>query len=319
MVSIGVRQWRDLSAATFDRYAFMVNADFYLETKLPSKRELPLPVMPDAPGRANKIAYASKAYFVFKYLSMGYNQLLVVDDTCVAAHNTPDIFSLIPPEHCGFKRSDRKSAAISFKTIQSFQATSREEPVHFFENEYMNSGFLVYDYSMQEAFAPEKIVRASDLLYCKFPNQSLTYYLIKKSNIKLFPLPEGFNVIPGRHLSSGGRRALRDVRPYLGKGYVYHVTSHFAHRGKIIRQIYDHVSQDRTKNELSSAGPFESQISGLQGEVAALNAHLASAEAQEEKTRRRLLRMEHSLSWRVMRPLRGFAKALATLRRWTPL
>lgn len=315
MVSIGMRQWRDLSAESFAHYARMIGANFHLETRSPSRRDLPLPDMPDAPGRANKTAYASKAYFVFKYLSMGYDQVLVVDDTCIAAQSAPDIFRLVPPEHCGFKRTDRKSAAISFETIRAFQARRREEPIEFSAKEYMNSGFLVYDSSMRDAFSPEKIVDSSDLLFCKFPNQSLTYYLLKKANIKLFLIPEGFNVIPGGDLSSGGRKALRDVQPYLGDIYVYHVTSHFAHRSKIIRQIYDHVAQEWTHNQLHSDGSFGPEIFALRVKVATLTAQLASAEAHEEKARQRLLKMERSLSWRITRPLRSFAKALAILRR----
>jgi hypothetical protein len=126
-------------------------------------------------------------------------------------------------------------------------------------------------------------------------------------------LPEGFNVVPARHLSSGSRRSLRNARPHLGNSYVYHVTSHFAHRRKIIEQIYDHVAQEWTKDQLSPSGPFEPEIFPMRREIATLKAQLALAKAREEKARGRLHRMEHSLSWRITRPLRGLAQALARI------
>jgi hypothetical protein len=312
MVSLGDRQWRDLPAETFAHYARKTGADFYLETELPARQEFPFPDMPDRPGRDNKIAYASKAYFVFKYLGMGYERLLIVDDTCLAAPETPDVFDLVPLRQCGFKKTDRKSAEISFASIRKFQSQRGEDPISLSASHYMNSGFLIYDTSMRDAFSPQRIIDAKDLLYCKFPNQSLTYYLLKRAKTELFPLPAGFNMLPARHLPSGSRRAIRDVSPYLGDGYVYHVTSHFAHRRKIIRQIYGCMAEGWGTRR-SSAGPFQPEVFPLRSEIRALKAKLAAAKVREQRMQERLIRMEQSLSWRITRPLRGFARALSAL------
>jgi hypothetical protein len=315
MVSIGARAWRDLPAETFARYAQITGADFYLETQIPSAQELPLPAMPDTPGRRNKIAYASKAYFVFKYLSMGYDKVIIVDDTCIVSRIAPNIFEIVPPMHCGFRTSDRKSARKSFEAIRAFQTKREEDPLSFDATQYMNSGFMLYDASMRSAFAPERIIDAKELLYSKFPNQTLTYYLLKRSSTKLFRLPEGFNVVPANHLSRRRRKSIQDVRPHLGKANVYHVTSAYVHRMEIIEQIYDHVTREWLQDQPYSAGPFCPETFALRREVLALRAKNASSKNVHENTMPLWLRrMERSLSSRIVRPFRELAHALTNVR-----
>jgi hypothetical protein len=316
MVSIGARAWRDLPAETFARYAQITGADFYLETQLPSAHEFPLPAMPDTPGRSNKVAYASKAYFVFKYLSMGYDKVLIVDDTCIVSRGTPNVFRIVPPMHCGFRTSDRKSARKSFQAIRAFQARRGEEPVSFDAKQYMNSGFMLYDASMQSAFAPERIIDAKELLYCKFPNQTLTYYLLKRSGTKLFRLPEGFNVVPANHLSRGRRKSIQDVRPHLGKANVYHVTSAYVYRMEIIEQIYDHVTREWLQDQPYSAGPFCPETFALRRKVLALSVMIAASKKAHERTMPLWLRrMGRRLSSQIVRPFRGLVHALTNARR----
>jgi hypothetical protein len=311
MVSIGARAWRDLPAETFARYAQITGADFYLETQIPSAQEFPLPAMPDSPGRTNKVAYASKAYFVFKYLSMGYDKVLIVDDTCIVSRRAPDVFELVPPMRCGFRGSDKKSARKSFEAIRAFQAKRGEEPISFDTKQYMNSGFMLYDSSMRSAFAPERIIDAKELLYCKFPNQTLTYYLLKRLSTKLFRLPEGFNVVPANHLSRGCRKSIQDVRPHLGDAYVYHVTSAYSHRMEIIQQIYDHVTPEWLQDQPYSTGPFCPETFILRREVLALRAKIAASKSvHKKKIPLWLRRVERRLSSRIVRPFRGLAYAL---------
>src|SRR5262245_32921619 len=162
MISIGNRPWVHVCAETFKLYAARCDSDFCLETELPTKEDFDFPAMNDTPGRKFKIASASKAYFVWKYLcELGCEQLIVVDDTCCVRPTAVNLFEAISVGSCGGKKTARDHAEDSFNYIRNFIQDNDLEPLEYDRADYVNGGLMVYDKSMIYAFQPEKIIAAS--------------------------------------------------------------------------------------------------------------------------------------------------------------
>lgn len=242
MLSVGERPWRQHAAATFARYGRLCGADFRLETDYPSKAELPIKELAVRPGRKAKLAYASKIYFAWKYLTaFGYDRVLFVDDTC-CIRPAANLFDLLPRGLCGYTKTSRRHAAESFAVIRGYLDAEGLPEIDFDPDHYMNGGLILYDKAMAEALCPERICAAADLLYAQYPHQTLLYYLLKRQHIPLQALPKAFNTIPGllpgRKLASSARFEIQDIRPYLSdEVFAYHVTAGFRHRADLIEQI----------------------------------------------------------------------------------
>lgn len=239
ILSAGTRPWLDGVLKTFDYYAAECGASVHVERELPSKEEFPFPDMPDRPGRANKLAYACKTYFAWKYLAeYGYDRVLFVDDTCCVKANTPNIFDLVPFGHLGYVVTGASHAEISFAEIAEYIKTRSLPEIEYNFEDYMNSGVLVYDRTMTEALSKERVCAAASLMVSALPHQTLTYYLIKSANIPMFSLPKAFNTVPAVGLPRPVRKEMTDIREYIRDNiYIYHVTGVYNHRDVLISQI----------------------------------------------------------------------------------
>ena len=101
-ISIGNRPWSNYTIPSMEHYAGVCGADFFVERFPPLREELPLPELAPSPGRRNKIAYAAKSFFPWKYIELyGYDRVLVLDDTCCIRRNAESIFDLVPRGYCG--------------------------------------------------------------------------------------------------------------------------------------------------------------------------------------------------------------------------
>ena len=241
MLSVGNRGWARKSSATFARYAAVVGADMHLITEFPSATEFPFPALPDSPGRKMKLAYACKAYFAWKFLEIeGYDRVAVVDDTCCVRAGAPDIFEAVPRGACGYTGTSGSHAELSFDVIKKFVKKHGLPDVDYETRLYMNSGVMVYDSSFKDALHKDKICEAADLLFAKYPNQTLTYYLLRRAEVPMTRISKSFNSIPAMRLPKDSRRAITDISPFVTDAtYIYHVTGAFKNRGAVVEQIAD--------------------------------------------------------------------------------
>ena len=241
-ISIGNRPWSNYTIPSMEHYAGVCGADFFVERFPPLREELPLPELAPSPGRRNKIAYAAKSFFPWKYIEIyGYDRVLVLDDTCCIRRNAESIFDLVPRGYCGIKKTSPRHAQVSFRFIDSLVKAGMLKEVAYNEDYYMNSGVILYDRICVEAIRPEKIVYAAQLLYSRYPHQTLAYYLFMLGNVPLFFYPDQFNCLPARRLPLDQRANIEDVRPYLEDDVrIYHVTGKYKHRNLIVRQICDY-------------------------------------------------------------------------------
>jgi hypothetical protein len=239
MISIGKRPWAESCAETFKHYSETCSASLHIETETPSKDEFPFPDLPDKPGRNRKIAYACKAYFVWKYLvDHGFDRVAIIDDTCCVRAGTPSIFDVVPFGMCGYTRTSGAHAEDSFEVIRAFIKERGESEISYDATRYMNSGVMVYDRTMREAFHKERICRSASLLFARFPNQTLTYYLLRSGQIPQHELPKKFNTMPALGLAEEQRRELNDIRPYLKDGIcIYHLSALYRNRASLLAQL----------------------------------------------------------------------------------
>jgi len=188
-----------------------------------------------------KLAYACKAYLPWRYLEReGYDRVMVVDDTCVVRAGTPNVFDLVPYGSCGYTRTSDSHAEESFETIRDFVGKTGLPSVTFDPRRYMNSGVMVYDRSMAAALHPEKIRAAASLLFARFPNQTLMYYLLGSGQVPQHELPKAFNAMPALNLPAEERKMLKDVRPHVQDGvFIYHLSAFYGHRRELLRQLCD--------------------------------------------------------------------------------
>lgn len=253
MPSIGVRPWVFGCAETFRRYCQVHGFEFFLETEWPSLEEFPLPELPNYPGRRHKRAYGAKTYFAWKYLHAGYDRVLIVDDTCVIRASTPSVFELVPFGSCGYTRTSSDHAKESFDFLTDFTERRGETPLCYDATLYMNSGFVVYDQSMLSALAPQKVIDAQELLFARFPHQTLTYYLLRRAAVPQAELSKAFNKMPALELDAESRKNLQDVRPFLRKSiYVYHISAFYLFREQLLEQIYHKFLDEWEKASPSS-------------------------------------------------------------------
>lgn len=198
-----------------------------------------MPPLPDKPGRKNKAVYAFKSFVVWKYLAqLGYQRLVVVDDSCCVWPTAINVFDQVPSGFCGSNRTNPEHAEDSFRYIRQFVAQQKMPALEYNVDDYMNSGFMVYDASMADAFHPQRIVEAAPLLQAAYPHQTLSYYLLKRAGIPVCRLPRGFNALPAMKLEKSERQQLTDIVPYLDPSiHVYHLTNSYRHRDRLLGQL----------------------------------------------------------------------------------
>jgi hypothetical protein len=238
MVSLGRRPWARNCFRTFQYYGAKIGADAYFISKFPSGSDFLFPNLPDRPGRPNKKAYALKTYIAWKYIQQGYDRVCVVDDTCVAHPQAPNIFTDIPRAHLGYAKTNRVHAEKSFELIRNFQEKRGEEFVALDHNVYGNSGVVVYDADSVDAYSPEKIADAADLFYAKFPHQTALYYLTMKGGIRPFIIDSRFNKMPESIVETNRRVYLKRLHDReLRSAYFFHVTGAYRYRKKLLLNI----------------------------------------------------------------------------------
>jgi hypothetical protein len=260
IVSIGARPWIEYSKACFERYGKMHNIDIFVESEYPTASEFPMPDLPDNPGRNNKLAYACKTFFAWKYLAChGFEQVLIVDDSCCIRPSAPDPFKLVPLDCWGITRTSSHHALdITFTAIKEFIGKTGAAEIEYVVSDYMNSGVILYGAETVAAIEPDKICACAELLFSRAPHQTLTYFLMKSGGVRSFHLPKAFNVIPtvGR-LSPERRQRLKDVVPFLRDDiFISHITGFHRHRDILIRQIaetymkeFDSIQAERSLEE----------------------------------------------------------------------
>lgn len=215
MISIGSRPWASGTATLARRYADRIGARFELLDRMP---EWSMPALADEPGRPNKKAYALKQWWPGQLLATPDTRLMLVDDSCVITAQCPDAFEVVPYGQCGYTSTSSAHAQQSFDSIRSFDPVT-EQAAH-----YMNSGVMLYDSTMTAAFDEARIVRARELLFARFPHQTLCYYMLKKARVPMFKMDKRFNTAnaePGafiHHITGGfGADRLRVLEALLGQ------------------------------------------------------------------------------------------------------
>lgn len=241
ILSAGERPWISIVEKMGRDYAERCGADFVIERNLPTAEEFNLPPLPDEPGRKNKLVYAAKAYLPWKYLSNGYDRVLMLDDSCCIKKNAASLFDLVPEGHTGLAPTGLEHGLDSFNFIENETRESKLPAVKAYNTEkYGNTGVVLYDKTALNALAPEKIIAARKLLFAKRPHQTLFYYLMQRGKVPISMFSMNFNRVPGTGLglSSQKRRLLKDVKEfYDSKVRIYHVTGFFKYREKLIRSI----------------------------------------------------------------------------------
>lgn len=238
MLSIGDRPWARCAFETFERYAEKIGADAHLVTEDPPATEFDLGVFRATTSRPNKRAYALKSYIPWKFMSKGYDQVVMVDDSCSVHPYATSIFDEVPRGFIGYTRTSATHAELSFQVIRDFQQETGERPIEFNPKHYANSGVVVYDRLFMDAFDPQKILEAKLLLYAKYPHQTLLYYLVKNSEIPVRMMPKKFNGMPGMRLGKDQRRQLSSIEGIvdLEAVYITHYSGAYRNRRDLITQ-----------------------------------------------------------------------------------
>jgi hypothetical protein len=247
MISVGDdRPWAIAVAELAALYAKKCEAQFFLIDHLPSSAALPIGPLPDAPGRRNKLAYAAKCFFPWRYMTEhGFDRVLVLDDSCCIRPSCPDIFELVPGDAVGFTRTSSTHFASSLEMIQNVFPTA--DAGEFTKTRYMNGGFILYHSGMREAMSPERIVHAKNLLSAKFPQQTLLLYLLQSKETKMHEIDKSFNRTLGYQMSPRERSRLIEPDPFIEDNtYVYHITSSFKYRAQIIKRLCETLGSEWT-------------------------------------------------------------------------
>lgn len=241
VLSVGDRPWVSSACLTWQNYADKCNADLIVERELPSLEEFPLDELPDKPGRANKRAYACKAYLPWKYLKKGYEQVLMLDDTCCVSKEADNIFELAPKDCVALTRTGVEHALESFRYIVE---RAKKEKLPFINNfntlDYGNTGVVLYNKSNIDALSPEKIIKASSLLFNKLPHQTLFYYLMRTGKVPFKMLSGDFNKVPGINagITLDERKNLKEIGDLFDENIqIYHITGMSRNRRSLIEDI----------------------------------------------------------------------------------
>ena len=238
MISIGDRPWADASFATFQRYAKKFDADAHLLKEDVPLSEFDLGEFRKTKSRPNKRAYALKSYIPWKFMAEGYDKVVLVDDSCSVHPYATSIFEEVPEGHIGYTRTNAIHAQISFDMIADFQSSNGEELIELNPKHYANSGVVVYDRKFMDAFDPKLIFEAKELLYNRYPHQTLLYYLVKKSKVPVKMIPKKFNSMPGIHLEKPVRATLDSIEGLLDleKTFISHYPGSYKKREILIQK-----------------------------------------------------------------------------------
>ncbi len=242
VISVGRRPWLPRNLPTMRRYAERCGADFHLVTSLPSPEEFPFPDMPDSPGRPHKRVYAAKSYVPWWLVrQQGYDRVLMLDDSCIVSPDAPDIFATVAPNRCGYTKTNKDHAAISFAAIEKFVSEHGLARVSLDPGKYMNSGVVLYDRRFIGAFNRKNIIAARELLYAKYPHQTLLYYLLAARQVKMKRLPGQFNAMP-RDMAGNFLVEARELPDEIAPAHIYHITGGFRHRQAIIEALANRLA-----------------------------------------------------------------------------
>lgn len=240
MLSIGdSRTWRDHAFSSFEAVADRWGVDTHLVTR-DDASEIFTSDLERRPGRPHKRAYALKSYYAWKFLTEGeYGKVLMVDDTCVIHPHAANVFDLYKDSRLGIKKTSPYHARDSFRHIRDMHAAGHAELVKFKASLYGNTGVVLYDQSVAEAFSPQEINNARRMLYAKYPHQTLFYYLHQKARIPVDLMDDRWNHTPARELSAIDRRGLTSVDDYinLADRTVMHFTGAYANRKQLVESL----------------------------------------------------------------------------------
>lgn len=222
---------------TVKRYAARYKHDAKLVTEDISDPFLNLGDFTLKKSRPNKKAYALKSFYPWFFITQkGYDRVLMVDDTCVFSPLTGDIFSETPLSHIGYTKTSAKHAELSFMAIK--ESGLDKNGLDFNTAHYANSGVVLYSSNFINFFSPEKLLEAKDLLYARYPHQTLLYYLVKKNSIPVKILTKEYNIVPALDLEKFERSELVSIIPHINRNlhHVAHFTGAFKNRNKLIEE-----------------------------------------------------------------------------------
>lgn len=243
MLSLGKRRtWRNHAFSTFARVAASWNVDAHLVTR-DDASEILTSDLARSPGRTHKRAYALKSYYAWRFLTEHkYSKVLMVDDTCVIHPRAENIFDLYRTAPVAFKATAPAHARESFDHIQKLTDEGRAEQVEFDERLYGNTGVVLYTRDVADVFNPGAINLARDMLYARFPHQTLFYYLHRKSKVPVELMEPRWNLTPGLELPANSRKQLMSASDYISleKHAVMHFTGFYAHRANLVENLADH-------------------------------------------------------------------------------
>lgn len=235
MPSYGTRPFSFENACLFNLYCKKYGIDFFFEDQLPPEDEFSFNI-PEKPERK---CYAMKAYLPFKYLSLGYDKVAVVDDSAAVRPRCPNIFEVFDHVTCASVKSSKKDQLVSEKNISN----AGKKLSSYGYSHYMNSGVVIYDKSMKDFLRPEIIIENSDLFENSYPHQTFLYYILNKNKIRSTQISSRFNMKPGDSVKSEERRGLVSVDKdtlFKEKCFISHVTSGFHQREKLADSIIEY-------------------------------------------------------------------------------
>lgn len=106
---------------------------------------------------------------------------------------------------------------------------------------YFNTGVMLYDCPALNAISPENIQTACTLLYSNHPHQTLSYYLLSKSNLPLYQLDRRYNTKPGESRGTHDRLTMRrtpgELAYSIDPPFIYHVTGAYKYRSELIENL----------------------------------------------------------------------------------
>jgi hypothetical protein len=259
--SIGDRPFSKYTIDSMQKYAKRIGAEFKCVTEF--QRDSRYDVIKFTGKRQS--VFIDKLLLIQREIDQ-YDRIIWMDDTCVVAHDTPNLFKIVPYELFGAHNEGILSWVTCAKsTIKRYENTSFKDIIT--SQSYFNAGLMVISGAHRNLFDDDLIIQLgkNGHMYDAYVDQTYLNLLVKNYNVPFFALPSIFNRMAVNVAQIKGKRVnydnyepietavaiklenfdfLNEENTTVGANngaFIYHITSIYDtdQRYKLIKKLYE--------------------------------------------------------------------------------
>lgn len=250
ILNIGNRKYLESTLPLFKSYCERTQTDLKIIERLstPLLPKIYFKLLKWRQKRPYVEAYYEKMLIIGKLLE-DYDNVILMDDTCIVAPHVPNLLSIVP-KNCIGAFNESSLDVRSWKQDRAFLYKKTKVMI----DEYYNTGVLVVPSIHKEIFSKKTLWKHRNLfLRSGYPCQAFFAHVVEiNKSIQMFKLPESYNYMHSHDENGSSDRKLKKFsESYLKEKRgidIHHITGYFQHRDLIIKQVCNHIKDNKAEH-----------------------------------------------------------------------